>query len=391
MYASILPVSIAYYYLWNPPVLSDTDLFLYLLCMAVVIRTFITFYEIPSTALAPELTENYDERTTLMSFRYFFAWTGGLLLSIYAYTSLLLPSEGDTSGTLNLAGYETYGLIAALMMAATILASSAGTHHHIPRLKAPPAKRVQSLGEVLAEMRETLNDRSFFSLFGFGMFTGAAGGLVAAMNIYLNTYFWELRAAQIGLLLPAGLVAATIALFVAPILATRVGKKSAAIGLSVAAALIAPIPYTAGIMGWTPPKGSDELVYVLVAYNIVEIALIIASTTLVSAMMADLVEASELKTGRRSEGIFFAARSFIQKSMSAFGLIFASTLLVFVEFPNDAKPGMVDPDIIRNMAIGYVPAMMTLYVLGFLCLFGYRITREDHEGNLEALHSRERH
>ena len=386
MYASILPLSIAYYFLWNPPVLSDTGLFLYLLCMAVLIRTFITFYEVPSTALGPELTKDYDERTTLMSFRFFFAWTGSLLLSIYTYTALLLPGEGDTSGTLNRAGYETYGLIAALLMAVTILASASGTHHHIPKLKAPPARRAHSLAETFAEIRETLNDRSFFSLFGFGMFTGIAGGLVAAMNIYLNTYFWELRAAQIGLLLPAGLVSATIALVLAPVLAARVGKKSAAIGLSIAAALLAPIPYTAGIMDWTPPKGSDELVYVLIAYNIVEIALIIASTTLVSAMMADLVEASELKTGRRSEGIFFAARSFIGKSMSAFGLILASTLLAAVGFPNDAKPGAVDPDIIRNMAIGYVPTMVTLYVLGLLCLYGYRITRDDHTQNLKALH-----
>ena len=71
--------------------------------------------------------------------------------------------------------------------------------------------------------------------------------------------------------------------------------------------------------------------------------------------------------------------------MSAFGLILASTLLAAVGFPSNAKPGAVDPDIIRNMAIAYVPMMMTLYVLGFLCLYGYRITRDDHTQNLKAL------
>ena len=33
-------------------------------------------------------------------------------------------------------------------------------------------------------------------------------------------------------------------------------------------------------------------------------------------MMADLVEQAELKTGRRSEGIFFAAVTFIRKMVT---------------------------------------------------------------------------
>ena len=79
MYAAAIPVTLSYYYLWVPPAdLTQWQLFTYLLVCATIIRVFITFYEVPSVALGPELTDSYVERTSLMSYRYFFGWFGGL-------------------------------------------------------------------------------------------------------------------------------------------------------------------------------------------------------------------------------------------------------------------------------------------------------------------------
>src|ERR1700679_753977 len=57
MYASALPVAISYLLLWNPPHWSPINLFFYLLVTAIVVRTFITFFEIPNAALAPEFSD----------------------------------------------------------------------------------------------------------------------------------------------------------------------------------------------------------------------------------------------------------------------------------------------------------------------------------------------
>src|SRR5215471_710177 len=71
MYASALPVAIGYYLLWAPPAdLSPGALFAYLLGVAIVVRILISLYEIPSASLAAELTDHYDERTSLLSYRY---------------------------------------------------------------------------------------------------------------------------------------------------------------------------------------------------------------------------------------------------------------------------------------------------------------------------------
>ena len=86
MYAALIPVSLSYFLLWNPPTdWDEQSLFWYLLVLAVIIRTFITLYETPSSALAAELTDDYQERSSLLSFRYYFGWTGGNTMTVMMF------------------------------------------------------------------------------------------------------------------------------------------------------------------------------------------------------------------------------------------------------------------------------------------------------------------
>ena len=388
MYAAAFPVAASFWVLWNPPQLSHEDLFFFLVVNAVLVRTFITFYEVPSTALAPELSPDYDERTRLANARHFFGWFGGVGIAIEAYTFLLVPTDAIPNGQLNPDGYHDYGTVGAILMVIAILTSALGTHRHIPTLMKPPPRRRASLNLTLREAATTLNNKSFFSIFGFGIFAAVAGGLSASMSAYLYTFFWGLRADQIGLIIVSQIFSATLSFAFAPRAALKYGKKGAAIRLSLIAAVFAPTPYVARFAGWMPDNGTPELLLVLFAYNLIEIALIIASTTLVSAMMADVVEESELVTGRRSEGIFFAARSFISKSLSGLGIILATTLLDAISFPTGVAPGDVDPQIIRNLGLGYFPVVVILYLCAIACLGFYRITREQHAANVAALERR---
>ena len=68
MYGAAVPVTLCYFFLWNPPgQLSGDELFPFLVAISILIRTLITVYEIPSSALAAEMTDDYDERTSLLS------------------------------------------------------------------------------------------------------------------------------------------------------------------------------------------------------------------------------------------------------------------------------------------------------------------------------------
>src|SRR5215468_1535645 len=90
MYASALPVGASYYFLWNPPALPPAQLFAYFAVLAVLVRVLIACYEIPSSSLVAELTDHYDERTSIVSYRFFFGWWGGLTMAVVADAVLLV-------------------------------------------------------------------------------------------------------------------------------------------------------------------------------------------------------------------------------------------------------------------------------------------------------------
>ena len=102
-------------------------------------------------------------------------------------------------------------------------------------------------------------------------------------------------------------------------------------------------------------------------------------------MIADIVEDSELKTGRRSEGLFFSAQTFAKKSVSGLGALFAGLMLSTVGFPSGTRPDYVDPETIRHLAILYVPTMLAVYGIGIFLLTLYKIDRKQHEENLSRL------
>jgi glycoside/pentoside/hexuronide:cation symporter, GPH family len=389
MYASALPVALSYYLLWTPPAgLSDGALFAYFVVVAILVRTFITFYEIPSSSLAAELTDHYDQRTSILSFRFFFGWWGGLTMAVLAFAVFLQPDAMHPVGVLNATGYRHYGLASSVVMALAILISALGTHAQIPYLRKPPPKRHLGFAGVVREFRETLSNRSFLAIFGAGFFSAMAAGLTAALNIYFNTFFWELTSDQLSILVLVNFFSAAAALAIAPTLSVRFGKKPAAVATAVAAGTLGPAPVVLRLLHLFPANHSPALLPTLLVVNTLVVTLIILSSILVSSMVADIAEDSELSTGRRSEGLFFAANSFVQKSVSGVG-IFASTLLLSaIDFPRGAKPGEVAPTVVRNLGLIYIPTLILLYSCALAFLSTYRISRATHQANLDRLAER---
>ncbi len=384
IYLSALPVAVSYLLLWNPPHWSQGALLIYLFIVAVVVRTFISFYEIPSSALNPELTEDYDQRTALSSYRVFFAWIGGMTMYLLALGVFLKPDAAHKVGQLNETGYTHYGMLAAALMFVAILVSAFGTHKFIPILRKPP-ERAPSILEYVRQMLATLNNFAFLILMLAQIAFGAATGLVFAMAIYLGTYFWELSSNQIVVLGFGTVVAFVLAFLIALPVGKRLGKRIGAVTLFAAGLFISIFPVLLRLLGVFLPNGSHWLVPVLFVFAAVSGAMTIGSSILMSAMLADVVEDSELKTKRRSEGLFFAGSSFMAKAVSGLGILLSGLLLGAVGFPDNAVPGHVDPTVIRNMALVYLPSVVVLYGIGILIISRFPIDRKDHEENLRKL------
>ncbi|WP_309606316.1 MFS transporter [Phenylobacterium sp.] len=385
MYFSALPVAASYLLLWNPPKGWERGaLIAYLVSTAVLIRSFISCYEIPSSALAAELTTDYDERTRLLSWRFLFGWVGGLAMYGLALAVFLRPDAAHPVGQLNPAGYAHYGLFAAGLMMVAILTTSIGTHREIPNLRAPPHARV-TLGRLAGEMVATLANRPFLMILTSSFFYAMGIGLGFSINLYFSTYFWEFSSGQIAGFTFSSLAAAILAFSIAPRIAQRFDKKPAAMILIPAGLAISVAPIVLRLLGAFPANGAEVLYPAIFITNIFGVGLGITGSILFTSMIADVVEDSELKTGRRQEGLFFAAAAFINKAVSGMGIFTSGMIIAAIHFPHDIKPGDVAPEIVRNLGLTYVPVQMALYGIAVLLLVGYRISRKTHAETLRKL------
>jgi Na+/melibiose symporter-like transporter len=385
MYLSAVPVGASYLLLWNPPKGWDhAALVAYLVAVAILIRSFISCYEIPSAALASELTTDYDERTRLLSWRYLFGWVGGLAMYGLALFVFLKPDAAHSVGQLNPAGYARYGLFAGGLMIFAIWVTSIGTHREIPHLREPPQARV-TLGRLAREMFGTLANRSFLFILTSSFFYAMGIGLGFAINLYFSTYFWEFSSFQIGLFTPSSLAAAILAFAIAPRIAQTFDKKPAAMILIPLGIMIQVAPVVLRLMGLFLPNGSPALYPTIWIVNVFGVGLGITGSILFTSMIADVVEDSELKTGRRQEGLFFAAAAFINKAVSGMGIFTSGMIISAIHFPTGMKPGQVPADIVRALGLTYVPVQFVLYGVTVLLLAGYRISRTSHAETLRRL------
>jgi len=385
MYAAAAPFALAYLALWNPPHWSGSALFIYAILTAIVIRALSSLFEVPSSALAAEFSTGYEQRSVLLSYRFFFGWVGGLTVNFLAYAVFLAPDATHRVGQLNPAGYAHYGMAAAAIIFCAIMISAIGTHRHIPRLMPPPPRRRLTPARVLGEMRETLSNRSFLFLLASSITSAMAAGMAAALNVYFNTFFWEFSARQISYLTLGVYLSAVIALVAVPRLSRRFSKRMVTRAMLVLAVTVGLSPVLLRTVGLMPPNHSPQLLAIIFCTSVAQVAFGIISATAGASMIADVVEASQLKTGRRSEGLFFAASAFVQKSTSGFGILIASTIVAVVGLAPGTDPSRVPPGVMRHFALIYAPTLVCLYGLAIVLLSGYRITRASHQETLQQL------
>jgi Na+/melibiose symporter-like transporter len=385
MYASAIPVAVSYIFLWNPPKgWEQPALLAYLFSTSVLIRSFISCYEIPSAALAAELTTEYDERTRLLSYRYLFGWVGGLLMYGLALLVFFKPDATHAVGQLNPTGYAHYGMFAGALMIFAILVTSIGTHKEIPNLREAPHGRI-AMARLAREMFGTLANRSFLMILSSNFFYAMGIGLGFSINLYFTTYFWEFSSFQIGMFTFSSLAAAIVAFTIAPRIASRFDKKPAAMILIPLGLAINVAPVVLRLFGAFLANGSPALYPTIWILNVFSVGLGITGTILFTSMIADVVEDSELKTGRRQEGLFFAAVAFVNKAVSGMGIFTSGLIISAIHFPQHAKPGTVAPSVIRALGLTYVPIQAALYGTTVLLLIGYRISRRSHEETLRRL------
>ena len=384
MYAAAVPIMLGWLALWNPPTLSEPMTLLYLFAIAVLVRSAVSAYEVPSQALTPELSGDYDERTRIMAYRYLFGWAGGLTMLVSAYLYFLAPAPGFPNGLLNRAGYTGFAIAGAVFMGVAILVSALGTHHEIKHLPSVPV-RPQSLGENFRELGETLKNRAFAVLMAAGVCAYTAQGVSYAISNYLYSYVWGFKGYAFLYMSLALFTGVGFAFVIAQLVGRRASKPRAATIAILLAGLVATAPYTLRLLGLFPSPESGWMLPAIYLFAALSTTCSVTSYILGSSMMADVAEDSQSRTGRRSEGTFYAGGFFVQKCTSGLGIFVTGIILDVAGFPEKAVPGQVPVATIDRLTLIYICVYVACTALAAFCYTQFPFGRREHEARLAHL------
>lgn len=382
MYLAAPLVALTCIVFWNSPThWSPEKSGIFLVSMLMLMKISVSLYEVPSAALAPELTTDYNARTNLFSYRFFFGVVGGLTMTIALYQVFLSPANG---GMLNRAGYAQYGILAAAVMSISILVSAIGTHNRIPYLTTPAVRSVP-LSQVWKEISGTITNPSLMIVMLSGLCSGVAGGMGNALSQYFYVELWGLNGKTISLLAVAGVLASVTGVALAGPAARWLGKKRAMIWLFAISVTAEAVPQTLRLLYLMPDNSSPWVLRILLIDYFFMATLTISAFIIITSMIADVVEDAAVKTGVRSEGLLMAANGLLPKFTAGIGVFLAGVVIAVAHFPTHAAAGSVDPAIMRHMSLLYLPFATGMKALSVFVLLFYKIDRTKHESNLATL------
>ncbi len=385
MYAGLLVLPASFYALFSPVIELDPEsAFWYVLVLSLLIRTGTTLFEVPSTALLPDMEQDYDRRNKWLALRHAFGWYGGNGIHTINFF-FWVGAYGVTAQ----AGYTIYGTAGALIIAAVIVISALGTQRVAAALPRPDDTfKLREITREVAQIFQSVGNRNFAALFFYGLAVGIAGGLGTALYLYNTVYFFGFSGNQIATTGVFVLISPVVAYWAGPALAYRLGKKKAAILALTVRLVLYPVPYLLLLAGFWPPIGSWTSLFVYSGFIVIEVVGLVIGGVLLDSMMADVVEDSEVATKRRSEGLFFAARGFAYKAISAGGIISAGTIVTLVGLDGVSSAAQVTREIRVDLASFFLPVYLGLCFLALAIVSRYRIDRHSHSANLDRLAAR---
>lgn len=359
-----LPLGLTFCLQYIVPPWGEWGRVAYYIAAFILFDTTYTAVHVSYNALTPAVTRDYDERSSLNGYRMAFSIIGSLI----AVTLATILSEFiDSQRTM----FLVLGVIVGLATAVPLLIAFWVTEPYDD-----PNEAVDQLPPVQA-MRATLSNRPFWLLMGLYLFSWTTASLIGSVFIfYANYYLGVPEQANYFILLAQTSAVLSMPLWVW--LAQKYDKRSTFIWGSVSWIIVCLV-----LAGLQPHQ--IGLTYVLSVLAGIGIA---TAYFLPWAMIPDVIELDELRTGQRREGSFYAFAAFFQKLGTGlviwiFGIALSSRGYIT---PVAGQPLPVQPaEAIQAIrwAMGLIPAALLSCAIVFA--WYYPISRESHQAMRDQL------
>ncbi len=364
-----LPFGLTFFLLWVVPPFGPTGLFIYYVVVSLLLDTAYTVVNVPYTALTPELTHDYDERTSLNSYRFAFS-VGGALISAVLHP-IIVSSAPDPR-----TGYLISGLVWAIVCTVPCFIVFFFTRERPESMEQRPDDSIP----VRQQIRIVLANKPYRFVIGLYLASWLALQLVSAILVYYLTYYMG-TPERIPVTLLAVQGTSFIFLFVWSAVSRRYDKR---------------LVYVAGATLWLLVQLALYFVQPGQDYLVIPLAALAGAGVAVAylvpwAMLPDVVDLDEVETGQRREGIFYGFMVLLQKTGIALAIYFVGRALAAAGYitPTDAMPQPVQPESALQAIrffIGPVPAAILAGSLLLALL--YPITRRRHRQILATLAER---
>ena len=363
--------------LFSPPHgLGQTGLFAWLAVMSVMVRSFISLFNVPYIALGAEMTTGYAERTSIVVYRAFAGICAGVVVTAIGF-SLFFANGGLQRPE----GYPGFGWSVALLLFVCMTLCCLGIRRYAAALPQPEQADGSMLRRLPAELKEIFANRSFRLLFISAVVLFIAIGVNSSLNNHAFVFVWQMQSEKIQFIGYAYLAGILLGVTGAPLLQKAMEKKNVVIiGFLL---LIGNWLVLQGAMlsGFYHPLGDAALLPMQLNSFVAGIGTGFVSVAYPS-MMADAADEHEYLYGRRREGLYFAGLGFAGKAATGLGVMVAGVALDLVNFPHSVGQGsqaaLPQAMQFRLVSIwGPVPAVIAIAAL--LILASYSISRTRHD------------
>ena len=366
-----IPFGLTFFLTWIVPGWeSDTARFWYYVVMSLLFQVFYTVVNLPYTTLTAELTKDYDERTELTAFRLGSSLFGAIAaLGLGLVITNIIPDQRQQ--------YLVLGGICAVLSVLPLLWCVWGTYPYaVQRNALQPAPDAEEALPFVQQVKIVFSNRAFLFVVGIYLFTWLALQMTASVIPFYATFWMGLDSYFLVALLVQG--TAIVMMVLVNLLSRRLGKQEV-FYIGMGTWIIAQIA-----LFFVQP-GQVAALYLLC----IVISFGVATAYVVPwAMLPDVIELDELKTGQRREGVFYAFMTLLQKVGLALGLFLVSLALQFSGFVSGATQQSESALLAIRIFIGPVP--MVLLIAALVLARFYPITRQMHEEMLLQLAERPR-
>ena len=379
MAASLVPILLTFNLLFAlPSSLGQTALFLWLTFLSISLRISLSVFTVPYQALGAQLTDDYQERSSVAAWRWGIGILGTAAVVGLGY-GVFFAGPGGVS---HRDAYLPFTLtLSVLLVVGALVAIRQGlAARDIQHQIEPPTEAIHH--RLLGEIREMFSSRTFRILFAAGLLFNIETGLNQALGLHVATFFWQLNSGQIqglGLAAVAGLAAA--APFAGPI-AQRIEKRTMVIIGMIGMIVCQILPATLKLLGLLTLSG-DALIAFLAIMGFVGGAMMASTLIAFVSIVPDAADEHELLFGTSRQGLYFAGWSFATKTATGAGVLIAGLVLQLVNFPARISEQDVTVTLPEQtmtwLAIAHGPGAALLSVVAVALMLLYRIDKRSHE------------